>query len=611
MNSFIFEKDPYQMDWFREDCEYAKIICPDELAYNVEHKREGDLVRTAVTFTNHTGKPVFTAVDTIGIYFPLNDRYENSEVCRTSRCHTHLFCGGDISYIMALRMGGKAPHFGMVLTKGSLDSYSIERDFSRMSNDRGIFILHPSPVELEAKESFVLEWTLFPHKGKDDFYQKLGECRRFVDVRARQYVMYEKEQNKITVQTSFEARKVQVNGKEIRCENGLYELEYTPDSSGEKIFCITVDDIKTTLRILVLPQLEQFARKRCQFVTENQQYFGKCEHLRGAYLPYDNEEQHLFYSDQYDYNGGRERVGMGLLMIKYLQRHKDPALEESLRQYIEYVMRELVDVHTGEVFNDIKMDNSYERLYNCPWYATLFVELYFLLSKKEYLVYALRILQMFYQKGGTKHYSIELPVLSLCKALEAENMMEEKREISKLFVAHADFIAQTGTAYPAHEVNYEQSIVAPAANILFQVYLLTKEEKYLSAGEEQLEILEMFNGRQPDYHLYETAVRHWDGYWFGKRKLYGDTYPHYWSGLTGNIYLLYAAVTGNQKYMQKAEHSLRGVLSLIHEDGTASCAYVYPHKVNGVLADFADPMANDQDWGLYFMLRRIYDMPAK
>lgn len=30
---------------------------------------------------------------------------------------------------------------------------------------------------------------------------------------------------------------------------------------------------------------------------------------------------------------------------------------------------------------------------------------------------------------------------------------------------------------------------------------------------------------------------------------------------------------------------------------------IYPYSVNSVKADFADPYANDQDWGLYFALR--------
>lgn len=313
----------------------------------------------------------------------------------------------------------------------------------------------------------------------------------------------------------------------------------------------------------------------------------------------------MFYTSQNDYNGGRERIRMALVIAKYLQSHEDDKLSESLKMYISFVLRELVDVNTGEVFNDINRDNSYIRLYNYPWFAELFVELYKLYGIKEYLTYAVNIIWKFYNDGGDSHYSIEVPVLLLSKALESAAMRDEKLDVDTLFIQHADKILETGMAYPAHEVNYEQSIVAPAASILLQVYLLTKEEEYLEAGRMQLEVLELFNGLQPDYHLYETAIRHWDGYWFGKRKLYGDTFPHYWSALTGNVYLLYAICTNTKDYYKKAEASFRGVLSMFNPDGSATCAYVYPYSVNGILADLADPYANDQDWAMYFMLRFV------
>mgnify|MGYP004526574347 FL=1 len=111
-------------------------------------------------------------------------------------------------------------------------------------------------------------------------------------------------------------------------------------------------------------------------------------------------------------------------------------------------------------------------------------------------------------------------------------------------------------------------------------------------------MLDLFNGQQPDYHLYEVAIRHWDGYWFGKTRLYGDTFPHYWSAETGRVFRRYARLTGDQKFAKKAEDSLRGVLSMFFEDGTATCAYLFPYSVNGQRGQFADAYANDQDWGL-------------
>ena len=186
-------------------------------------------------------------------------------------------------------------------------------------------------------------------------------------------------------------------------------------------------------------------------------------------------------------------------------------------------------------------------------------------------------------------------------------MATELAEMIQLFSKHADRIAQLDIHYPPFEVNFEQSIVAPAAWILLQAYAITGKESYLKAAEKQLSILELFNGHQPDAHLKETAIRHWDGFWFGKYKQFGDTFPHYWSGLTGNCFLLYSELTGDKRYKQRGETSLRGILPLIFPDGRASCACLFPKMVNGKRITQYDPYANDQDFGLYFWLRQYMD----
>jgi len=94
---------------------------------------------------------------------------------------------------MALRMGGEAPHLGLVLTEGSLCGYSVERNQIEErcgSNDRGDFILHPSPVNMLAPgESFSVAWTLFWHDGVEDFlfethkiYRKLNFKKVFAEI---------------------------------------------------------------------------------------------------------------------------------------------------------------------------------------------------------------------------------------------------------------------------------------------------------------------------------------------------------------------------------------------------------------------------------------------
>ena len=72
---------------------------------------------------------------------------------------------------------------------------------------------------------------------------------------------------------------------------------------------------------------------------------------------------------------------MGVLLAHALRKHPDPELMESLKLYVDYVMCELYDGDTGEVFNDMPRCRDYIRLYNYPWVAQLFLEMYQLEEK--------------------------------------------------------------------------------------------------------------------------------------------------------------------------------------------------------------------------------------
>lgn len=606
------------MNWIEGNTEWGTVKALHEILVSVTAEKSGDTIIEKYIFTNTSDKDIFTSLKDISIYTPFNDDYSKSETCMKKRCHTHIWCGENISYVMCLRMSGEAPHLGLVLTKGSLGGYSVERDLSKKSNDRGDFILHPSPVSLAPGESFTVEWTLFWHNGKSDFYKKLGTYNKnHIEITAENYTVFENEEIKLNIKPVFDFTRNDIavtrNGKKVAFSiaDGVIQIKESVFEIGENIFNISICGINTFCRILALPCLDKLSERRCRFIAEQQQYNKSDSGLDGAYLSYDNEEKHIFYNSENDYNGGRERVGMGILIAKYLQVHTDDELSKSLKKYISYIERELFDTETGVVYNDYKRNNDWNRLYNYPWVSVFYIELYRLYNDRVCLVSAYKALKSFYEQGGSHFYAIEIPVSAITKCLEKENMLSEKTELLSYFKEHCEYIMANGLNYPAHEVNYEQSIVAPAAYILLQTYEITKEDKYLIAAKQQTDVLELFNGVQPDYHLYEVAIRHWDGYWFGKKRMYGDTFPHYWSSLTANVYHDYARLTGNNEYMKKAEASYRGTLSMFNPDGSASCAYVYPVTVNGEDAGYYDPYANDQDWALYFMIRYTENLKKK
>lgn len=602
VKEIVFSKDPKQMNWLREEFPYAEVKCPPEFSAEVQNEKDGDVLTTKIVVSYNGAHPYFTNAGSIGVSFPLQDRYTDSVTCRDYRCHAHIFCGENTSYIMALRMGGAAPHLGMVLTKGSLSAYSIERDLKLQSNDRGCFWLHPSAQEFAPGDTMKLEWKVFPHRGREDFREKLRAFPRVILVDAEQYVIYPGETSKVTIEPTFPAEKVTINGASLeKTENSVYEYLFENEKTGEYVLSICADEVKTTCRLLVQERPETLAAKRCAFIVDHQQYHGKIKELQGAYLPYDNEEKILVCTSENDFNAGRERTGMGVLIARALQQNllKDrEKAEQSLREYHAFYLRELVNASTGLVCNCSGKDNSYFRLYNYPWAVTFFLECWKLWGEKEDLKTAVHITEKFYEQDGFRFYPIEMPIVMLCHELEKAGEQEDLKTVRDLFRCHADQLIEIGTAYPASEVNYEQSIVQPAAEVILQVYEVTGEEKYLRGAEQQIAVLELFDGQQPDYHLHETAIRHWDGYWIGKRRVFGDTFPHYWSAENGRTFKRYARLTGNEEYNIRGEHSLRGVLSMFFEDGTATCAYLYPYSVNGQKTDFADPYANDQDWGL-------------
>ena len=164
-----------------------------------------------------------------------------------------------------------------------------------------------------------------------------------------------------------------------------------------------------------------------------------------------------------------------------------------------------------------------------------------------------------------------------------------------------------GADLPPHEVNFEQSIVAPLLDLLLAAHRLDPSGSRRRSSVAGCAWLTAFAADQPDPRLRHMPIRHWDGYWFGRLRLWGDVFPHYWSILNAAVYLGWPddllPAPETQSLRQRAYAILRGNLVAFAADGSASCAFVYPSCVNGQPAHIADPLANDQDWALVYALR--------
>lgn len=617
--SIVNPQDEYRMNWVRDNNVWGRIKSDYQLDVDVrrEFTDQGHLLET-YTFTNNTAFDIYTMPKHLGIYVPLPDYYTKASVGLTKCCSAHIWCGENSSYVMALRQGGEAPHLGLVLKEGALQGYSVERgyDFSgreeEVSNNRGLFILHPENLVLHPAESYTLSWELQWFDDKEAFRAILNHTKNFINVESDAFVVLDQQPVRFQVHVGSDDLDDQptevtiaVNGdtRTVTAQDHVADVDEGVLQPGEYRYTITWNGQTTHADFLVVPNLRQLAERRVNFIVDKQQCNDPDSVLDGAYLIYDNEDRRQYYSHRNDYNGGRERVGMAVLVAYYLRKHPNERIHASLTKYVQYLATQLFNEEDGTVYNDAPRNNDAPRLYNYPWVGQLFLELYALEGEARYLDWYYKAIRHFYEIGGGHFYAIGLPMYESIQIFRGAGRDEQADELLGLYKQHADFIAERGRNYPEHEVSYEQSIVGPAAMYLAEVYRLTHEDKYREAFLLQLESLDLFEGFQPDYHMNEVAIRHWDGYWFGKKKMLGDTFPHYWTALSGLSFARFEEAFGTDEYAVKAKKALRSVLSLFNADGSASCAMVYPMYVNDREAHMHDPWANDQDWGLYYVLK--------
>ena len=75
-----------------------------------------------------------------------------------------------------------------------------------------------------------------------------------------------------------------------------------------------------------------------------------------------------------------------------------------------------------------------------------------------------------FQQFGYGFYAIGIPVRLGLQSLKEAGMKKEYTDLRNDFIKTGDVFVKNGLNYPAHEVNYEQSIVAPAIQFLAQLW---------------------------------------------------------------------------------------------------------------------------------------------
>ena len=591
-----------------------------------KYKFEEDHLTVSIVLLNENPYPVYFKNGDIILETPINDAYDSSTVCLKERCHAHIWTGFEHSYIRCERMGESDCNLGIIFQNGSFSSYRQE-ECKHCS--RGYLSLNLSAFHLLCGGTYEIKFTVFKHSGGNDFFEAAKRIDGYARVRSeRGYTFIAREEIEFSVETNvkIESASCSVNGEHALCrtEKDKVFISFVPKNTGEHKAIFEINDRRGVAVFNIISDVEKLILGRLNFIVDHQQCREERSTLYGAYLIYDNEEGRQYFDYSWaDHNANRERMGMSLAIVKWLQRHDDERLRKSIDIFTEFLLRECVDEEDGTCYGNIGKDKSKVRLYNAPWVMLYFTELYKLTNEKRWIELVVRIIRYYYSVGGARFYPNGIRFYTMYNEIRRAGMDDEAKELYGLFNEHVETVVKNGVIYPPHEVNFEQTIVSPAVTILMDKYLISGENFYLVEAEKHLNILRKFDGMQPHYRLNRIPIRYWDDYWFGKNGSYGDVFPHYWSVLSGYGYYLYYKATEKQEFLEYARQCMTNCLCNIRENGSATCSYLFPEWVSGTAkidrnteehffaerrGGFANAFANDQDFALYFLMKMMFDL---
>lgn len=584
----------------------------------VEVKRfvQNDRLVNEYNFINGTAETIILDGKNIGIAVPFNDNYESAAICEYKRCHQHIWAARNVAYIAAKRMDGSLNNVGMAVIKGSVRGYAVERGWN--SNDRGdTFFLLETPNELKSGESFAFAFELLAYSDFDDFYSELSNNEQFISIKADKYSAKIGDKINVTFAYSKDIT-LKTDLGDVVIKNGVGKQEVMLKQYGDNRINVSYGDYNTYYEIFAHEGNLNEIDKRINFIIDKQAVKEKGV-MYGAFMLYDNElnQQYIENKAMNDRGPARERMGMVISMMERVMNGENMTDDyrikvlDAIKKHIAFIDNYIVK-DSGKVCEAPKYKTKwyFHRLYNYSWAMLLYVTAYELFGELRLLNKACNIAREYYRRGGNKFYAINLPFNRIVNACKKEKLDDMANEMKELFLTHGSNVVEIGINWPAHEVKYEQSIVAPSVDILLECYNLSGEDKYLDEAKRQMPLLMAFNGVQPSFHNNEVAIRHWDGFWFGKKKMYGDTFPHYWSCITAGVYSKFAQIIDDKDFQNRADKCLDNNLCLI-QGGRGACAYVAPTIINGKLGAFYDPWANDQDWLMWFNLRYNSKLNAK
>ncbi|PYH34868.1 uncharacterized protein BO87DRAFT_425545 [Aspergillus neoniger CBS 115656] len=543
----------------------------------------GRVLRETYMFENTS--PERITVTGLHIQTPFNDLYDTALWSLTSAVDAHIFTGGAWAWALAEPISDVRGHIVLQVTDAKRDPDGFG----------GQPVVHIDPGN-----SYALEWEIGFYDNTSAFIEATKPPATF-----SAYSAPLDQEN--TVTSEIEPTSSSSNLK-IRRRGSSYTLS----ASSPGTYNVDIGDSRTEISFH-LP-LKTVVRERTHYILEHQRPVQRPAPLNAAFVAIDTENLTTIVSSTWDdWGDGSERIAMPtLLQLAAMQGYVSSELVENpLRNWVEFASSSLFDAE-GNTRRCTGCSQT-QRLYDVIWLVMFFNDRYKWLGNSTNIDTAVTLLNRAFEVGQVQEAPIiffSQAILELCESLDKLGRYNESTTYKRKLVDTTMSFVNDGRDLPSSEVSYEQSIVEPLVEMVADTYNLTRNATLLSETQERLNWLMAFSGSQPHARLYQIANRHWDDYWFGLRRQWGDVFPHYWSALTSQALIRLPRELRTKQTDDIALQILRSNMVNFFPGGSATCAFVYPSAVNGESANVADPMANDQDWHLVIWLRLLeYGVP--
>jgi len=595
-----------------------------DLTLTVQRRLVGETVEETFIFTNNGD--TYVNLDELGIYSTFYDAYPViRQGALAYRAHMHIWTGGDLSYIRCIRMNAKGPHLAMLTVEGRVEEYQVENKQS--SNQRGIIALTGKRIRIAGGHSYRVKRIFFPYADERYFHHQVTKYSGYPHLAFDRLAAPVGENVRFDVKEQGAMEKL-VIGERVYYPQENEAISITLDKVGLIEGKIHFNGKQSVIRWYGIPDVGKLLEKRAAFIVSKQQLRSEGDMRDGAFLPYDQEADRIVKVEDIeglwgsipDRNDARERLGMGAFLAAYYRLNPSAKNMEALSCYYRFIKTYIIGEDyriwdscfgqsTAKYYgtSESETKDMAFRGFNYFFVCAFLMKMYRLTKDPLYLQDTVGVLAAYFDKFALADLSFGLNPNEVVQALKEERLDQEAERLTRSFVDKAYAFVRMGEQYEPSEVNYEQSTVAGVVMYLLDVYRLTGDRFIREGALKHLALLECFDGCQPDFRMYGVGLRHWDGYWFGKYELWGDTLPHQWSTLSAYAYYRYYQITADRTYYDKALRCLYANLCLFRETGAADYAFIYPHKVNGRPGHLFDPISNDQDWALYFLLECLED----